>query len=106
MCVSQKKSSFSKVSYSKLFSKITNSSESTKAVVDNKCMGNRCDLCKLNYVQHCKSHCNSEIVIYYLKCHTCDQTYIGQTKHLRLKMVTEVAQDWGTIPIFLIDIFS
>ena len=66
-----------------------------------KCMGNRCDLCKLNYIQECKFfetsngsiwnvnchiNCNSKNVVYYLKCPTCVQTYTGQTNNLRLRM--------------------
>ena len=67
-----------------------------------KCGGNRCDLCKLGYIQECnsfttangylweiKSHinCNSVNVIYYLKCTSCDNTtYTGMTNNLRLRM--------------------
>ena len=66
-----------------------------------KCMGGRCELCRLNYIQQCesfttsngviwniKSHinCNSKNVVYFLKCTTCEETYTGQTNNLRLRM--------------------
>ena len=64
-------------------------------------MGSRYDLSILDYVQQCKSfetaneiiwnihchiNCNSNNVIYYLKCPTCYLTSTEQTNNLRLRM--------------------
>ena len=67
-----------------------------------KCNSNRCELCKLKYIQECtsfntsngykwtiKSHinCNSQNVLYFLKCTSCEKvTYTGKTNNLRLRM--------------------
>ena len=86
------------LSSSRFFSSSTNHNEEKGTV---QCSNKLCQICRLNYIQQCKSFktsngtdwkikrritCNAKNCIYFLKCKFCiDFTKLGKTDDLRLR---------------------